>query len=70
MIIAIAGGEIIKQYEDDRPFPSVLILGYTTDNRPLHIVVSVGDGVLWIITTYHPTLDIWETDYRTRKVVK
>jgi len=70
MVIAISNGEIIEQYESDKPFPSCLILGYTTDNRPLHIVVSIGSGVLWVITTYYPTLDRWESDYKTRKVVK
>lgn len=32
--------EIIKQYEDDRQLPSCLILGKTTDNKYMHIVLS------------------------------
>jgi len=70
MVIAISNGEIIEQYENDKPFPSCLMLGYTLDNRPLHIVISISSGVIWVITTYYPTLDRWELDYKTRKAAK
>jgi hypothetical protein len=33
----------------------------------MHVVAGVGDGKLWIITEYHPTLEKWENDYKTRK---
>jgi len=66
---AIVGGEIIEQCLDDLPNPSVLILGYCRDGEPLHIAVGVDDDKLWLITAYFPTLDMWEEDYRTRKVV-
>ena len=70
MVVAISNGEIIAQYEDDKPYPSCLILGYTVDKRPLHIVVSVDNDAMWVITTYYPTRDRWELDYKTRKVAK
>ena len=38
---AMANGEIIEQSLDDLPNPSVLILGYCRDNKPLHIAVGV-----------------------------
>jgi len=66
---AILSGEIIEQCPDDEPLPSVLILGYTKNNEPLHIAVGVDDYAIWLITTYRPTLDIWESDYKTRKVI-
>ena len=66
---AIVGGEIIEQCLDDLPNPSVLILGYCQDSKPLHIAVGVDDDKLWLITAYFPTLDIWETDYKARKVI-
>ena len=66
---AIMDGEIIEQCLDDLPNPSVLILGYTQDNRPLHIAVGMDDDKLWLITAYYPTLAIWEADYKTRKAV-
>ena len=67
---AILSGEIIAQYEDDKPYPSCLILGYTRNGKPFHAVASVNKNALWIITAYFPTLDIWEDDYKTRKAVK
>lgn len=61
---AITSGEIIEQYPDDYPYPSCLILG----NAPLHVVVGVGQAMLWVITAYKPETDKWAADYRTRKV--
>ena len=61
-------GEIIEQYPDNEPNPSALLHGYTDENKPLHIVVGIGDdGYLRLITAYFPTLDRWEDDYKTRK---
>jgi len=66
---AIMGGEIIEQILDDFPNPSILILGQTRDEKPLHVAVGVDDDRLWLITVYVPTFDVWEADYKTRKVV-
>ncbi len=63
----IAEGEIINQYEDDKPLPSCLILGMTVNNRYLHVVVSVDDEYIYLITAYYPSLDQWENDYKTRR---
>ena len=59
---AITEGEIIEQYPSDYPFPSCLI---NSDN--IHIVCSVNDRVLYIITAYRPSHDIWEIDGSKRK---
>ena len=67
---AIMNGEIIEQCLADYPNPSVLILGQDRNGKPLHIAVGVDDDRLWMITPYYPTLDIWEADYRTRKVIE
>ena len=64
---AILSGEIIAQYEDDKPYPSCLIFGFTSSNKPIHAVVSINENTLWVITSYFPSLDIWENDYKTRK---
>jgi len=65
----LLSGEIIEQYQDDLPLPSILIFGYTKDNIPLHIAVSVDDDLIFLVTTYFPSDDIWELDYKTRKDV-
>jgi hypothetical protein len=64
---ALLSGKIIKDIPDDEPLPSVLILGYTESNKPLHIAVGVDDDRICLITVYVPTLDIWEADYKTKK---
>ena len=67
IINGIKTGEIIKQYEDDTPFPSCLILGLTEQNTNIHIVASIDNGYLYVITAYHPDENDWEADYKTRK---
>lgn len=67
VVSCIASGEIIKQYEDDKPFPSCLILGTSTHNTPIHIVVSIDSEYIHLITAYYPDADKWESDFKTRK---
>ncbi len=59
-------GQIIEDYPNDFPFPSVLILECSV-GKPIHVVAGVGDGLLWIITAYFPDEEKWENDYKTRK---
>jgi len=59
---AIAKGEIIEQYPADYPFPSCLI-----NAENLHIVCSIGEGYLYIITAYRPSQERWENGGRERK---
>lgn len=63
---AITSGEVIEDYLDDKYGPSCLILGYTEDQRPLHIQVSYPTKIK-VITVYEPSLDEWEEDLRMRK---
>lgn len=63
---AISSGDIIEQYEDDKPFPSCLILGYSQD-RPIHLVCSINDGILYVITAYVPSPAKWREDWKTRR---
>ena len=67
VVSCISSGEIIKQYEDDKPFPSCLILGTSTHNTPIHIVVSSDSEYIHLITAYYPDADKWESDFKTRK---
>ena len=64
---AIQTGEIIEQDLSDFPNPSVLILGFTSVNKPMHVAIGVGDTGLLLITAYFPALSVWESDYKTRK---
>ena len=63
----IKSGEIIEEYPDDYPYPSCLVLGKTTTNKILHVVVGIGNNKLWLITAYEPSLDKWNKDMKTRR---
>ena len=64
---AIRTGEIIKQYEHDKPFPSCLVLGSNKHNKHIHVVASVDSGYLYIITAYYPDENEWQGDFKTRR---
>ncbi|GAB4014092.1 DUF4258 domain-containing protein [Spirosoma migulaei] len=61
-------GEVIRSYIDDRPFPSILMFGWI-HARPLHTVVSYDnvEEMVYIITVYEPSLEVFESDYKTKK---
>lgn len=63
----IKTGEIIKQYEDDKPLPSCLILGHLANDKNIHIVVSNDEEYIYLITAYYPDPKQWEADFKTRK---
>lgn len=51
---------IIEEYPDDKYSPSCLLLGYTQNGRPLHILVSITDTILVrVITVYEPDRADW-----------
>ena len=64
----LLSGERIHDYTEDRPFPSALFLGYIAA-KPLHVVAAFDeiDKQVFVITAYEPSLDVFESDYRTRK---
>jgi len=66
---AMSDAEIVEYYEDDYPLPSSLILGFTASGRPLHAVVTLDQGVeiLWVITLYEPTTDLWCEQFKSRR---
>ena len=67
VISCINTGEIIETYKNDYPFPSILILGKTSNNSSLHVVCAEGEGKIWMITVYFPDIDEWHEDCKTRR---
>ena len=61
-------GERIRDYLEDRPFPSALFLGYVA-GKPLHVVAAHDETnrTAFIITAYEPSSDVFEPDHRTKK---
>jgi len=64
---AIANGEIIEDYPEDKYGPSCLALGFTQAGRPLHFQCSYPSRPLVkIITLYEPDPAEW-IDFRVRR---
>jgi hypothetical protein len=64
---AIAIGEIIEDYPNDKYGPSCLILGYLQADRPLHIQCSYPSRpLIKIITLYEPDANLW-VNFKVRK---
>lgn len=59
--------EIIEKYPNDPRGESCLILGFTQEQKPIHVVCGIQEeGFLVIITVYRPDPNLW-TDYRKRR---
>jgi len=67
---AMENGEVIKEYNDDKPFPSRLLL-YAGSKRNLHVVYSIEpdceEEKCIIITIYEPSSIEWDEDFRKRR---
>lgn len=64
----LVNGEVIKEYPEDKPYPSKLILGWS-GNRPLHIVIATDakEQKVYIVTVYDPDRDQWEPNLRSKR---
>ena len=65
IITVISSGEIIEDYPDDEPCPSVLIMGLINATA-YHIVIELCPDHIRVITVYIPEENKW-TEYRKRK---
>jgi hypothetical protein len=64
---AIAVGEVIEDYPDDKYGPSCLVFGVTLAHRPLHMQCSYPSRPLVkIITLYEPDPQRW-VDFKVRR---
>lgn len=66
---AIASGEIIEEYPDDKYGASCLIFGFTIKSRPIHIQCSYPSRpLIKIITVYEPDLNLW-VNFKNRRSI-
>ena len=65
LIAIISSGEIIEEYPDDEPCPSVLIMGFI-DAVAYHTVIALCSDHIRVITVYIPERDKW-IEYRKRR---
>jgi Domain of unknown function (DUF4258) len=70
IVYVLLHGHIIENYENDFPFPSVLVSGITASQRQLHIVIAVDKKLnrFYVITTYEPHPQKWIENFTRRKV--
>ena len=60
--------EIIEDYPNDPRGHSYLLLGYTDDEKPVHLVCGLGaTEMLIVITLYVPDRELW-IDFRKRRL--
>jgi len=61
-------GEVIEDYPDDHPYPSVLSL-YFEEGRALHIVAGTNEAesACHIVTAYWPDPKLWSADFNVRR---
>ena len=67
----LSEGVVIKEYPDDTPYQSCLLLGFV-NNKPIHVVFAVDDasetGI--VITAYIPDPKLWTEDFKSRRNTK
>ena len=66
LIAVISSGEIIEEYPEEEPCPSVLIMGLI-DSIAYHTVIAVCTDHIRVITVYIPEENKW-TEYRKRRI--
>lgn len=66
----MAKGELIEEYPNDSPFPSLLLLDFI-DQQPIHVVVAHDTDyvVCIVVTVYKPDLNRWQDGFKCRREV-
>jgi len=61
-------GEVIEDYPEDVRGHSCLLLGFGDAGKAIHVVCSPKDEYLAIITAYHPSQELWLSEYKSRRM--
>lgn len=68
ILTSLATFEIIEEYPEDKYLPSYLIRAkYKEEIIHIQIAADIETNNIRIITTYKPTMDKWESDFKTRR---
>jgi len=52
IFFSVFRGEIIENYPDDKPYPSCLVYGHTSTDRPVHSVWAYNEETRWAGSVY------------------
>lgn len=65
----IKEGEIIKEYFDDKPYPTFLLLGFI-NKKALHIVIAKNEKEknCILVTAYFPDASMWDATFKNKLV--
>ena len=63
----IFNGEIVEDYPEDKRGHSCLMMSYTQNGRPVHVVCAPKEEYLAVVTAYVPSQDKWEDDFKVRR---
>ncbi len=68
VVEAVKTGDIIKDYPEDYPYPSYLLLA-KVKGEVIHIVSAFNTILdeIYIITVYRPDKKLWSDDFKTRR---
>lgn len=68
VLTVVLEGQVIAEYPDDTPYPSVLLHGFQR-HRSIHVVAGLDHKAMRciVITAYEPSPDEWFPGYRMRK---
>ena len=61
---SLSDGLILESYPDDKRGGSCLVVGFTKDGKPLHIVCGKNGDLLVVITVYIPTPPKFKNPYQ------
>ncbi len=68
ILASVNAYEIIEEYPEDKYLPSYLIYAeYEGEIIHIQIATDIENDNIRIVTTYKPTLDKWESDFKTRR---
>ncbi|MBI5474369.1 MAG: DUF4258 domain-containing protein [Ignavibacteriae bacterium] len=60
---ALTTGRILEQYEDTGRGESCLMVGFTNEGKPIHVVCGERNNLMIIVTTYIPSPPKFKTPY-------
>ncbi len=68
ILYSVSTYEIVEKHPEDKYLPSYLIYA-EHENQIIHIQIATDleNDNIRIVTTYKPTLEKWENDFKTRR---
>ncbi len=63
IFFSVFTGEIIENYSGDKQYPSCLVYGHTSKDKPVHSVWAYNEETRWavLITVYRPDPVRWKS---------